>query len=104
MVCTKGTLEESIKSLGVGGTLVLVGVPRGFSSLDFELFRLIGDELILTGCRCATRQEVRESLELVRRGVIKPAVMNTFPLEEANEVQELIDNMKLRGRTAFVFE
>jgi propanol-preferring alcohol dehydrogenase len=60
MVCTKATLEESIKSLGRGGTLVLVGVPSGFSSLDFELFRLISDELNLTGCRCATRQEIRE--------------------------------------------
>lgn len=104
MVCTKETLEESIKSLGRGGTLVLVGVPRGFTSLDFELFRLIADELVLTGCRCATRQEIRESLELVRRGLIRPAVMNTFPLEEANQVQEHIDNMKLRGRSAFVFE
>lgn len=104
MVSTKETLEGGIRSLGRGGTLVVVGVPRDVPSLDFETFRLISDELNLTGCRCATRQEIRESLELVRRGVVKPAVMNTFSLDEANEVQELIDNMKLPGRTAFVLD
>jgi len=104
MVCTKQTLEEDIKSLGVGGTLVVVGVPQDVTSLEFEAERLLRDELNLTGCRCATRQEIKESLELVKRGIVKPAVMNTFPLEEANKVQELIDKMALRGRTAFVLE
>jgi propanol-preferring alcohol dehydrogenase len=104
MVCTKQTLKEDIKSLGVGGTLVVVGVPRDVTSLDFEPMRLLRDELNLTGCRCATRQEIKESLELVRRGVIRPAVINTFPLDEANRVQKFIDNMELLGRTAFVSE
>lgn len=104
MVCTKQTLKEDIKSLGVGGTLVVVGVPQDVTSLDFEPMRLLRDELNLTGCRCATRQEIKESLELVRRGVIRPAVINTFPLDEANRVQEFIDNMELLGRTAFVSE
>jgi propanol-preferring alcohol dehydrogenase len=104
MVCTKQTLKEDIKSLGVGGTLVVVGVPQDVTSLDFEPMRLLRDELNLTGCRCATRQEIKESLELVRRGVIRPAVINTFPLDEANRVQKFIDNMELPGRTAFVSE
>ena len=104
MVCTKQTLKEDIKSLGVGGTLVVVGVPQDVTSLDFEPMRLLRDELNLTGCRCATRQEIKESLELVRRGVIRPAVINTFPLDEANRVQKFIDNMELLGRTAFVSE
>ena len=104
MVCTKQTLKEDIKSLGVGGTLVVVGVPQDVTSLDFEPARLLRDELNLTGCRCATRQEIKESLELVRRGVIRPAVINTFPLDEANRVQKFIDNMELLGRTAFVSE
>lgn len=104
MVCTKQTLKEDIKSLGVGGTLVVVGVPQDVTSLDFEPMRLLRDELNLTGCRCATRQEIKESLELVRRGVIRPAVINTFPLDEANRVQKFIDNMEFLGRTAFVSE
>ncbi len=104
MVCTKETLEEGIKSLGVGGTLVVVGVPQNVTSLDFDPGRFLREELIITGSRCATRQEIKESLELVNRGVVTPVVINTFPLDEANKVQPLIDRMELPGRTAFVFE
>lgn len=104
MVSTRDTIEEGIKSLGRGGTLVLVGVPQGVDSLKFESWRLIADELNLTGCRCATRQEIRESLELVRRKRVRPAVTNVFPLEEANKVQGLIDDMALRGRTVLVMK
>lgn len=104
MVCTKETLEESIKSLRRGGTLVLVGAPQGITSLDFELFRLILDELNLTGCRCATRQEIRESLEMVRRGIVTPVVSNSFPLEDANVVQESIDKMQFKGRAVFLID
>ena len=104
MVSTKHTLEQGIRSLGVSGTLVLVGVAQNVPSLEFEVGRLIFDELVLTGCRCATRQEIRESLELVRKGDVKPVVMNTFPLEEINEVQELIDKMVLSGRTSIVYD
>jgi propanol-preferring alcohol dehydrogenase len=104
MVCTKETLEEGIKSLGVGGTLVVVGVPQNVTSLDFDPGRFLREELNITGSRCATRQEIKESLELVKRGVVTPVVINTFPLDEANKVQPLIDRMELPGRTAFVFE
>ncbi len=104
MVCTKETLEEGIKSLGVGGTLVVVGVPQNVTSLDFDPGRFLREELSITGSRCATRQEIKESLELVNRGVVTPVVINTFPLDEANKVQPLIDRMELPGRTAFVFE
>lgn len=104
MVGSKQTIEEGFRSLGRGGTLVLVAVPRGFSDFELEASRFIFDELVITGCRCATRQEIRESLELVKRDVVRPAVMNTFPLEQANEVQALIDKMALCGRTAFVFD
>jgi D-arabinose 1-dehydrogenase-like Zn-dependent alcohol dehydrogenase len=102
MVSTRETIEDGIRSLGIGGTLVLVGVPQGVKSLEFEPWRLLLEELNLTGCRCATRQEIRESLELVRRKMVKPAVVNVFPLEEANKVQRLIDDMALCGRTVLV--
>jgi hypothetical protein len=36
--------------------------------------------------------------------MVKPAVMNVFPLGEANKVQRLIDDMALLGRTVLVME
>lgn len=84
--------------------MVVVGLPRTeIASLNFNPRQLLTDELILTGCRCATKQEIRESLELVRRGQVKPLILQTFRLEEANRVHDLIDNMMLTGRNAFLF-
>jgi propanol-preferring alcohol dehydrogenase len=104
MVCTKETIEAGFRSLARGGRQVLVGVPRDIATLDLNPRQLLTDELVLTGCRCATKQEIRESLELVRRGLVKPVVLQTFRLEEANRVHDLIDNMMLTGRSAFVFD
>jgi propanol-preferring alcohol dehydrogenase len=104
MVSSKETIEGCIKSLGRGGRLVVVGIPNDITSLDFNPRHLITDEIVVTGCRCATKQEIRESLELVRRGLVKTAVLQTFRLEEANRVHELIDHMKLPGRSAFIFD
>jgi len=81
-----------------------VGVPRDIRSINFEAFRLIGDELTITGARCSTRQEIRESLELVRRGLVKPAVLKIVHLEEVNALFDEIENMKLIGRSALVFD
>jgi len=104
MVSTKETIEGCIKSLARGGRMVVVGLPRTeIASLNFNPRQLLTDELILTGCRCATKQEIRESLELVRRGQVKPLILQTFRLEEANRVHDLIDNMMLTGRNAFLF-
>jgi propanol-preferring alcohol dehydrogenase len=104
MVSTGQTISDSIRALGRGGTFVAVGVPRDIRSLDFEAFHLIRDEITITGARCATRQEIKESLELVRRGLVKPAVLKTFRLEEANSLLDEIETMKLIGRTAIVFD
>lgn len=104
MVSAGQTMSDSIKVLARGGTYVLVGVPQDIKTLNFDTRRLIRDEISLTGARCATRQEIRESLNLVERGLVKPAVLNTFHLDEVNEAFEKIDNMELPGRSALVFD
>ena len=84
-------------------SLVVVGVwPK--TTIEINPRQLSSKEIVLTGNRYATRQEIRESLELVRRGLVKPAILNTFPLEETNKAHELIDEMKLTGRSALIIE
>ncbi|MFC1915544.1 alcohol dehydrogenase catalytic domain-containing protein [Chloroflexota bacterium] len=104
MASTNQTINDCIKVLARGGTFVLVGVPRDVKSLNFDIFRLARDEINITGARCATKQEIRESLQLVKHGFVKPAVPNTFRLEDVNEVFKKIDNMELPGRSALIFD
>ncbi len=95
----KDTLEGAFNSLAEAGTLVIVGA---WPEAKIEINPRRVSEKVITGNRYATRQEIRESLELVRRGVVKPVILNTFPLEEANRAHELIDGMKLTGRAALI--
>jgi alcohol dehydrogenase, propanol-preferring len=101
MVGMKATLEGAVDSLAVAGTLVVVGAWPG-ATIEVNPRDLSQKEIILTGNRYATRQEIRESLELVRRGLVKPVILNTFPLEQANKAHQLIDEMKLTGRAALI--
>ena len=101
MVAIKETLESAVDSLAVGGTLVVVGFwPE--VTIELNPSRFVTGELVLTGNRYATRQEIKESLELVKRGIVRPMVLNSFPLEEANEAHRFIDDMKLIGRTVLI--
>jgi propanol-preferring alcohol dehydrogenase len=102
MVGTSQTMEDSIRLLSRGGILVVVGVPRAVEFIKFNTSRLVFDEIKLTGSRYATRQEIKQSLKLVERNLIKPVVLNKFVLEEANEVFEKIEKMEFIGRAAFV--
>lgn len=104
MVSTRQTIDAAIGTLARGGTFVLVGVPRDIDLVSLSTRRLISDEINVTGARCATKQEIRDSLTLVQRGLVKPVIMNTFRLEEANDVFQKIDRMQLPGRTVFTFD
>ena len=96
--------DRRAESFVGNGTVCMNSMFAYIASLNFEPGRLLVDELNLTGCRCATRQEIRESLELVRRKLVRPAIPNVFPLGEANKVQRLIDDMSLLGRTVLVMK
>ena len=100
MVGTKETIESAINSLARAGTMVMLGIWPG-TNIELNPEQLQGEKT-LTRTQYATRQEIRESLELVRRGVVKPVILNTFPLEQTNKAHQLIDEMKLTGRAALI--
>ena len=71
-------------------------VGRNVGVLGFYLVRLMG-------CRPElVQQEVHELLALWRRGALRPVVGAEFPLEQANEAQELIASRKSTGKVVLV--
>jgi D-arabinose 1-dehydrogenase-like Zn-dependent alcohol dehydrogenase len=56
------------------------------------------------GSRYVTRQEIADSLELVRRGHIRPVVTRTFALEQAEEAHELLGQGAMIGRAALLIQ
>ena len=115
MVSTAQTINDSIKTLARGGTFVLVGVPRGVRSLTFDTSRLIRDEIKVTGNRCATKKEIRESEENFRTiaeqafiGILilqadKVAYVNKALLQIFDYSYEEIDNWTLKDLRKLVY-
>jgi propanol-preferring alcohol dehydrogenase len=91
------TLTEGYRALGRAGTLVVLGfVPE--TTLPVEPFRLLSEEITVTGTRYATRAEIAQSLELVRQGRVEPVIGATFPLAELNAAFEAIRGNEVFGR------
>lgn len=101
MVGLPETLESSLRSLGKGGRLVFVGTYDSTATLAISPRSLSG-ELILTGSRYCTRQQLAEAVELVVQGRIRPVVTRICNLDEADEVLRSIERMELAGRACAV--
>ncbi|KQS54584.1 NADPH:quinone reductase [Geodermatophilus sp. Leaf369] len=91
------TFATALRSLRPGGRLVLVGntVP-GELPLDPGL--VIVRELAVLGSAHATRADLVEVVELVRRGVVRPLAARVWPLAEAAAAHAALDARSLVGR------
>lgn len=100
-VCREETIEAGFRSLATSGRQVILAVHPGvIIKIPPEPF--IRGELILTGSRYASKQDFVESIEIMRRGLVKPIVTKTFPLEEANRVHEMLENKEIVGRAVLL--
>ena len=99
-VATAGTLEAGFASLAPAGRLVIQGVSPPGDEFRVEPRSFIHRQLSVSGSRYASRREVAEAIELVRRGLISPAVTRTAPLEEAERLFDLLGERTLLGRAA----
>ncbi len=103
MVGVPETMEASLHSLGKGGRLIFVGSYDSGAILPLQPRYLVGTEIILTGSRYCTRQQLAEAVELVARGRIRPVVSRICRLEEADEVLRSIERKELAGRACMEF-
>ncbi len=103
MVGVPETLEASLHSLGKGGRLIFVGSYDSEAIPPLQPRYLVGTEIILTGSRYCTRQQLAEAVELVARGRIRPVVTRICRLEEADEVLRSIERKELARRACVEF-
>ncbi|MFZ5653522.1 MAG: NAD(P)-dependent alcohol dehydrogenase [Pseudomonadota bacterium] len=88
------TLANAAASLAVGGKLVVVGIAGGTLPFSFWKMPL---ECEVTTSLWGNRQELREVLELARRGLIAPHIERQ-PLAAVNEVIARLHAGAVRGR------
>jgi len=96
LVGTK-TFESSLKSLGRGGRMVIVGSHTG-TTLSVSPQAMIAHEWEILGSRNVTKRELAEVVALVAARRIKPVVTGTFPLEEAEALHQRLRKQEIIGR------
>jgi len=100
-VANRETLAASIAALAPAGRLVIMGYfPRG--SVLESLTWPFTEEIVVTGNRSAGRNDVVESLTLIRNGQIRPVVAQVFPMREAAQAHRAFESRSLVGRAVLV--
>jgi D-arabinose 1-dehydrogenase-like Zn-dependent alcohol dehydrogenase len=91
------TISTSLKSLGKGGRLVIVGSHTG-RDVPVHAGQLVGNEWEILGSRNVGKQELSEVVSLVQAGRLKPIVTDVQPMENLEAVLAQIANKEIVGR------
>ena len=91
------TIAFSLKSLGKGGRLVIVGSHTG-RDIPVHAGQLVGNEWEILGSRNVGKLELIEVISLVEAGRLKPIVTDIQPMENLESVLEQIANREIIGR------
>ncbi|MFE2449829.1 zinc-binding dehydrogenase, partial [Streptomyces sp. NPDC059426] len=84
-VSMSASITQAVQSVEKGGTVMVVGVPQGPSSVPLDLVQ--DREITVRGSLMYVGEDVRAAMSLLETGVV-PAdefVTATFPLERADE-------------------
>jgi D-arabinose 1-dehydrogenase-like Zn-dependent alcohol dehydrogenase len=107
MVGASETLSACLASLAPAGRMVIIGSkPKAVYGAD-PSFVVNPQEFMrqaqeIHGSRYVNNEEILRTLELVRHKRIKAVVNRTFPLEEAEQVHELLRRNAIAGRAALI--
>ena len=99
-VSSKSSLELGASILGKGGRLVTLG-GSGEQFLANSADMLV-KELEFIGSRYCTKQELKESLDLYARGLIKPLVSHKTDFNGAEELHNKIETGDITGRAGIL--
>jgi 2-desacetyl-2-hydroxyethyl bacteriochlorophyllide A dehydrogenase len=97
------TLNWTLPALKSGGKLILVGyAPDQPFALDTMAMHYNEYEII--GCRFVTKAELRELVQLVESGQIKPVVTRKFEFDQVNEALDTLKAGENLGRIVLVLD
>ncbi|WP_429257799.1 zinc-dependent alcohol dehydrogenase family protein [Paraburkholderia sp. GAS334] len=86
----EGTLARSLKSVGPGGTIVVIGRVSGGGGVSIEPGALIGGAKRLVGITAGSRAMLEQLVRFVDVNKIQPAVDKVFPFGEAPSAYEYL--------------
>jgi NADPH:quinone reductase-like Zn-dependent oxidoreductase len=100
-VAQRDTLPASINAVAPAGRLVIMGYfPKG-GVLETPTW-LFTEEITVTGNRSAGRQDIADTVALIRQGRIKPLISRVFPLKDAGIAHRAFEAGEIVGRAVLV--
>lgn len=95
--CGGSLFQEALESLAKDGRLVTCGAHSG-EVVPFDVIPFFRRQLSVIGSFVFTREELETCFELVARGVLRPQVAATFPLERVREATDLLESRDFFGK------
>jgi NADPH:quinone reductase-like Zn-dependent oxidoreductase len=100
-VAQRDTLPASINAVAPAGRLVIMGYfPKG-GVLETPTW-LFTEEITVTGNRSAGRQDIADTVALIRQGRIKPLISRVFPLQDSVIAHRAFEAGEIVGRAVLV--
>jgi D-arabinose 1-dehydrogenase-like Zn-dependent alcohol dehydrogenase len=79
-----------------------LGTNNPDAELTFNPRLLVGNEIVITGSRYCSREDLARTVDMVACGRIRPIVTRTCKLEEADDILRMIERKELAGRAAVI--
>ena len=84
-------------SLRTGGRYGICGATTGLRA-ELHLGQLFSQQKEIYGVFMGTKEDMREIVEMLNRGVVKPSVDRTFPLAEAAAAHQAMEGTSFFGK------
>lgn len=91
------SFTQSISSVARGGVIVTVGSTTG-GQVSLDLGRLFRHRVTLLGAFLGSSSILPRLLPLFARGVLVPVIDNSFPLEQADQAHDQMENHGVFGK------
>lgn len=92
------TIEESLKSLWMGGRLLQIGNVDPSQMYQLRLGYIILKDIKIIGHATATKKDAEEALKLTASGKITPVIAGTVRLDEIDKGFEMLKDKKKVGK------
>jgi D-arabinose 1-dehydrogenase-like Zn-dependent alcohol dehydrogenase len=93
----QATISTSLRALGKGGRLVIVGFHTG-SEFGVQASQMVANEWEILGSRNVTKQELVEVVALAQTGRVRPIVTGAYSLEAVETIHTQLKQQEIIGR------
>jgi NADPH:quinone reductase-like Zn-dependent oxidoreductase len=93
--------QKGLDTLAKDGRLVICGGHSG-EVVPFDIIPFFRGQKSVIGSFTYTREEVKKCFDLAARGLIKPLVHQTFPLDDAREAMATMERREHFGKLVLV--